>query len=34
VLGIGFLAAAALVSGLVLRATTAPVHVEPAPETA
>jgi EmrB/QacA subfamily drug resistance transporter len=34
VLGIGFLAAAALVSGLVLRATTAPVHAEPAPETA
>jgi EmrB/QacA subfamily drug resistance transporter len=34
VLGIGFLAAAALVSGLVLRATTAPLHAEPAPETA
>jgi EmrB/QacA subfamily drug resistance transporter len=34
VLGIGFLAAAALVSGFVLRATTAPVHAEPAPETA
>jgi MFS family permease len=34
VLGIGFLTAAALVSGLVLRATTAPVHAEPAPETA
>jgi EmrB/QacA subfamily drug resistance transporter len=34
VLGIGFLAAAALVSGLVLRATTAPVQAEPAPETA
>jgi EmrB/QacA subfamily drug resistance transporter len=34
VLGIGFLAAAALVSGLVLRATTAPAHAEPAPETA
>jgi EmrB/QacA subfamily drug resistance transporter len=34
VLGTGFLAVAALVSGLVLRATTAPVHAEPAPETA
>jgi EmrB/QacA subfamily drug resistance transporter len=34
VLGIGFLAAAALVSWLVLRATTAPAHAEPATETA
>ena len=34
VLGIGFLAAAALVSGFVLRATTAPAHAEPATETA
>ena len=33
-LGIGFLAAAALVSGFVLRATTAPAHAEPATETA
>jgi EmrB/QacA subfamily drug resistance transporter len=33
-LGIGFLAAAALISGLVLRATTAPAHAEPATETA
>ena len=31
-LGIGFLAAAALVSGFVLRATTAPAHAEPATE--
>jgi EmrB/QacA subfamily drug resistance transporter len=34
VLGTGFLAVAALVSGLVLRATTAPAHAEPATETA
>jgi len=33
-LGIGFLAAAALVSGFVLRATTAPAHAEPATEAA
>ena len=33
VLGIGFLAAAAFVSGFVLRATTAPAHAEPATET-
>jgi EmrB/QacA subfamily drug resistance transporter len=34
VLGIGFLTAAALVSGFVLRATTAPAHAEPATEAA
>jgi EmrB/QacA subfamily drug resistance transporter len=33
-LGIAFLAAAALITGLVLRATTAPAHAEPAAETA